>query len=359
MNRRNVRRFCVGLVIFAVCVRALYARSARPPEPELPQPQVWVVELLAQQTPRSRLRPPEPDEPEQPEQAQAEATEPEQTEPEQTQPEQAQPEQTQTPSFPRGGALLFTPQEAEAVTISGGCSYTVDKAALLMQPTELDFSEPGPKVLIVHTHSSEAYTQEVGWFYEESDLLRTENAAFSVIRVGEALAQRLEERGIEVVHDTALNDYPAYDGAYERMRLTIEQYLAQYPSIRMVVDVHRDAAVYPDGSQVAFTQTVNGEPCAQIMLVAGTDEGGLEHPGWQENLALMVKLHALIEREAPGLCRSIDLRTERFNQHETPGSMLVEFGSTGNTLAEALRSADYFAQALCALIESCGEAEIQ
>ena len=93
--------------------------------------------------------------------------------------------------------------------------------------------------------------------------------------------------------------------------------------------------------------TLDGARCAQLMLVVGSDEGGLTHPDWKENLANALKLQALLNRIAPGLCRDIDLRTERFNQHETPGSLLVEFGCTGNTLAEALRSADYLAQALC------------
>ena len=92
----------------------------------------------------------------------------------------------------------------------------------------------------------------------------------------------------------------------------------------------------------------DGARCAQLMLVVGSDEGGLTHPDWKENLANALKLQALLNRIAPGLCRDIDLRTERFNQHETPGSLLVEFGCTGNNLAEALRSADYLAQALCA-----------
>ena len=90
------------------------------------------------------------------------------------------------------------------------------------------------------------------------------------------------------------------------------------------------------------------------MLVVGTDEGGLSHPDWQENLANALKLQALLNRAAPGLCRSLDLRTERFNQHETPGSLLIEIGSTGNTLAEALRSARILADAL--IVQIRGEA---
>ena len=241
----------------------------------------------------------------------------------------------------------FSAAEADAITIAGASTYTVDKAALLTRPSALTAEGDGPKVLIVHTHTSEAYTPEPGWEYESSDPLRTGDAEHSVVRLGTRVAELLNAHGIETLHDTALNDYPSYNGAYERMRQTIEGYLAQYPSIEMVLDLHRDAADDPAGMPVAFTAEVDGARCAQLMLVVGTDEGGLTHPDWKENLANALKLQALLNRIAPGLCRDIDLRTERFNQHETPGSLLVEFGCTGNTLAEALRSADYLAQALC------------
>ena len=95
----------------------------------------------------------------------------------------------------------------------------------------------------------------------------------------------------------------------------------------------------------------DGARCAQLMLVVGTDEGGLTHPRWQENLANALKLQALVNRSAPGLCRDIDLRTERFNQHETDGSLLCEFGASGNTLSQALRSARVFADALVTFVQ--------
>ena len=80
------------------------------------------------------------------------------------------------------------------------------------------------------------------------------------------------------------------------MRLTIEEYLEQYPSIQMVLDIHRDAAEDADGNPVALTAEVNGADCAALMLVVGTDEGGLSHPDWQENLSAALKLQALLNR---------------------------------------------------------------
>lgn len=329
MNERKLRWFCTAMILFAMLTRLLggvgAGRFAFSEDSAEVETRVWPVRLLAAKP---------ADEPsDEIAELPAENSEP----PER----QIAAEVTKLPE-------AFSTAEADAITIAGACSYAVDKAALLTRPSALTAKADGPKVLIVHTHTSEAYTPEPGWEYESSDPLRTGDAEHSVVRLGTRVAELLNAHGIETLHDTALNDYPSYNGAYERMRQTIEGYLTQYPSIEMVLDLHRDAANDPAGMPVAFTAEVDGARCAQLMLVVGTDEGGLTHPDWKENLANALKLQALLNRIAPGLCRDIDLRTERFNQHETPGSLLVEFGCTGNTLAEALRSADYLAQALCA-----------
>lgn len=360
MNQRKLHRFCMLLLAFSICIRVLCAagvearatqallqagrmplllsrlleRTAASDEPDGSQ-RVWVVQLSNGGQVQS-------------EQTAQPATEPAET------PSPATPQtqaETAEPQAEAADAFYFSGDEADAITIAGACSYSVDKRALLQRPSQLDFSQQGPKVLIVHTHSSEAYTPEDGWEYTPSDTLRTADAARSVIRVGDEIAAILNEHGIETLHDTALNDYPSYNGAYARMQTTIERYLAEYPSIQMVIDVHRDAANDETGAPVALTTTAGGESCAQLMLVVGTDEGGLEHPNWQENLANALKLQALLNRAAPDLCRDLDLRTERFNQNLTPGSILCEFGSTGNTLLEAIRSARIFGEALADFIE--------
>lgn len=331
-------RFCIGLIVFAAAVRlilAVGAVDAAPTGAAVQEPDVFLLEILAAA----------------PEELTPTVT---QTEPE-ILPEEPEPVPEEAPDMPVYSPPVFTAEEANAIELAGACSYTPDKQALLLRPSSLDFDQDGPTVLIVHTHSSEAYTMEAGFEYPESDELRTQDSRYSVIRVGEELASILTDAGICVLHDTAPNDYPNYNGAYERMRQTIEGYLAEYPTIQMVLDIHRDAAEDADGNPVALTADVGGEACAELMLVVGTDEGGLSHPDWQENLANALKLQALLNRAAPGLCRSLDLRTERFNQHETPGSLLIEIGSTGNTLAEALRSARILADAL--IVQIRGETE--
>ncbi|MGN0979759.1 MAG: stage II sporulation protein P [Candidatus Avoscillospira sp.] len=239
---------------------------------------------------------------------------------------------------------------AEQIAMEGGCTYTVDKAALLARPSALDFTGDGPKILILHTHATEAYTQEPGWEYEASSEYRTLDTDRSVVQVGRVLAETLEAHGIEVIHDEALNDYPSYNGSYAAALERIQQWLDQYPGIQMVIDVHRDAVADESGQAVALSATENGESCARLMLVVGTDQGGLSHPNWQENLANALKLQSVLAGAYPGLCRSLDLRTERFNQHMTPGSLLVEVGSNGNTLQQAMRSARLLGDGLASMI---------
>lgn len=338
--RSMENRFCMSLVAFAVIVRLLLATGVSAaldsavglaPKLEVPdEPDVFLLEILEPE--------PEPDEP---------SVQPELPDvPPEPEPEPADP------------PPVFSADEADAITIAGACSYRPDKQALLTRPSALSISQDGPAVLIVHTHSSEAYTMEAGFEYPESDSLRTLDERYSVVRVGDEIADILTQAGISVLHDTQPNDYPNYNGAYERMRQTIEGYLAEYPSIQMVLDVHRDAAEDADGNPVALTAEIDGEACAELMLVVGTDEGGLMHPDWQENLANALKVQALLNRSAPGLCRNLDLRTERFNQHETPGSLLVEVGASGNTLAEALRAARIFGQALAVFLRGQMQTEV-
>ena len=238
----------------------------------------------------------------------------------------------------------FTPQEAVPVG-----KEAVDAAALLMKPLSFPQTRE-PLVLLVHTHTSEAYTMEPGWEYTPCEAFRTQNAEYNMIRVGDALAGALEEAGIGVIHDTTVHDSPEYNGAYDRSYDTIAQNLEQYPSIQIVLDIHRDAVEDGEGNAIPRRAEVAGGACAQLMLVVGTEEGGLPHPNWQENLSFALKLQALLNRQNPGLCRDLSLRPERFNQHFTPCSLLVEVGSNGNTMQEAIRSAQLLGKTLSELI---------
>ena len=273
--------------------------------------------------------------------------------PDNPQPEESNPvpeEESKIPEPEPVETRIITPVSADQITVAGGCTYDFNKAALLARPSALDFSGSGPQILIVHTHGTEAYTPEPGWEYEDLGGSRTLNPERSVIAVGQALADTLEAYGLSVIHDTSVNDYPSYNDSYWTTLSKIEQWQKQHPGLQMVIDVHRDAVEDASGNAVALSAQAAGESCAKLMLVVGTDQGGLWHPNWQENLGNALKLQSVLEGACPGLCRNLDLRTERFNQHATPGSLLVEVGTNGNTLQQALRSAELLGEGLAQML---------
>ncbi len=248
-------------------------------------------------------------------------------------------------------SLSFTPSEADAIAIGGNAGYSIDSASLLMTPLKLEKAN-GPTVLIVHTHTSEAYTPTPNTQYEPTDPYRTADPDYNMLRIGAEVAQVLETKGIETIQDLAVNDAPEYLGAYERSFDRMEAQLAEHPSIQVILDIHRDAVETNEGENLRTSVEIDGKECAQIMLVVGTDEGGLAHPNWRENLSFALKLQALLERKNPGLCRTLSLRKERFNQQFTPCSVLIEVGTSGNTLDEALLAAQHFAEGLAELIQA-------
>lgn len=209
--------------------------------------------------------------------------------------------------------------------------------AALLQEGEVDVPlGEGPQILIIHTHGSEAYTMTDGDIYEESDPYRTTDCTHNVVRVGEEMATVFRAYGFQVVHDTTLCDYPSYNGAYDRSKVVVEQWLARYPTIRVVFDVHRDALVGSEGEVYKLVSTEAGQKVAQVMMVLGTDAGGAEHPRWRDNLAFALSLQRNLVKGYASLARPIVLRKSRYNQQLSPGSILVEVGGHGNTLSEAI-----------------------
>ena len=238
---------------------------------------------------------------------------------------------------------------AQGVYIENRPGLALDVAALAEARLTLSLPEEGPQVLIVHTHGSEAYTPDGGDTYVATGECRTTDTTKSVVRVGDEIAKVLTEMGLTVVHDTGLYDYPEYNGAYDRSLAAVENWLAQYPSIQVVLDVHRDALIGADGTVYKPITTINGEKCAQVMLVMGSN-ALYDHPNWLENLSLAVKVQKEMNTLWPTLARPIGLRENRYNQQTAPGAMLVEIGSHGNTLQEALAAARMFARALGAVL---------
>lgn len=246
--------------------------------------------------------------------------------------------------------LRFSAEDAALVDIANRSGAEIDPEALITQPIAFDLTADGPLVLIVHTHATEAYSCADGDYYTTAEPYHTDDTQFNVVRVGQALADRLNALGIETLHDTTLYDKEGYYDAYERTAEGISAQLAAHPSVQMVIDVHRDAIADENGDELAVMTTLNGEQAARLLLVMGTDTAGLTHPNWRENLSFALQLQALCEKDAPELFRQMSLRSERYNEHLTPHSVLLEVGAAGNTLRQALRSVEFFADELAELL---------
>ena len=216
----------------------------------------------------------------------------------------------------------------------------------------------GPQILIIHSHATEAYTPDGTDIYTPSDNnTRTTDEGYNMIRVGDEMERVFTEMGLSVLHDRGLYDYPTYNGSYTRSGPKVEEYLAQYPTIKLVLDIHRDALVGSDGTVYKVCTSIDGTKTAQVMLVVGSNEGGADHPDWQENLTLATKIQKNLDTLYPTLARPMTLRQSSYNQNLTPGFLLVEVGSHGNTLQEALAGARCFARAAGAACLNLAEGE--
>ena len=262
-----------------------------------------------------------------------------------------QPLPTEIPTVPPAVQTVAIPSFSAAdmsdIQIRYSCDFRPDMEKLLAQPLNWDLQGTEPTVLILHTHTTESYTKSKGEKYQESSDFRTLDEDYNMVSIGDRVAEYLTKQGISVIHDRELHDYPSYNGSYTHSRNAAAEYLEKYPSIRLILDLHRDASGDLD-NQMRTHAKVNGKDCAQLMVVIGTN-ATRKHPNWEENLALGLKLHAQLERTAPGITRPLTLREQRFNQDLLAGALLIEVGAAGNTHEEALRAADVLAEAIIQL----------
>lgn len=241
---------------------------------------------------------------------------------------------------------------SDNLDISNATSYDIDPLELVAMPMTYNASGDTPKVLVMHTHGCETYTGKNGAGLGSAGTYRSTDNDNNITRIGAILTSYLKEKGINAIHDKTLCDYPSYNSAYKTALGLIGWYKNKYPSISFVFDIHRDAIAEDDGTAVKLTCEIGGKKCAQAMIVCGTDKLGLSHPYWKDNLILGLKIQKTMEEKYPGFMRPLNLREERFNMHQTKGSLIFEIGTHGNTMDEAERSVMYLAEGICEVIGS-------
>ena len=217
----------------------------------------------------------------------------------------------------------------------------MDAAVLTGMDLSMKKDPSVPQILIYHTHSQETYADYAAG-----------NKKATVVELGNRLTALLEEKGYQVLHDTTSYDMAAgkldRNHAYNYALDGIMGILQKYPSIQVVLDLHRDGVK----ESLHMVRTVNGKATAPIMFFNGmsqTPEGEIEYlknPYKTENLAFSLQMQLLAEEEYPDLTRKIFLKGLRYNLHVRPRSALIEVGAQTNTLEEALNAMEPLADLL-------------
>lgn len=210
-----------------------------------------------------------------------------------------------------------------------------------------------PQVLILHTHATESFMEIDADYYTEDFKSRTTDNEKNMVAIGKIVAEKLQNAGINTIHSATQHDYPSYTQSYSRAADTICDYLKKYPSIKVVIDLHRDAVSAEDSSKVKLVTNINDKKAAQIMLVMGSQSGSVTNfPKWKENFKLATKLQQTIEKDYPTLARPIMLASKNYNESLSTGSMLIEIGTEANSLDEAKYSAELVGNSLVKLLST-------
>ena len=231
----------------------------------------------------------------------------------------------------------------EYFTVDGGTvadADLLDAASFLSEDLSIVKNPAVPQILIYHTHSQEEFADSV-----EGD------AGTTIVGMGDVLADALEAKGYQVIHDTGV--YDLVDGvldrsaAYDYARTAVEELLAQYPTIQVVIDLHRDGV---EGQK--FVTEIDGKPCSKVMFFNGISRNQqgeisyLPNPYIKQNLAFSFQMEFAARQQYPGFTRNIYLKAERFNLHLRPRSVLIEAGTQLNTVEEERNAMEILANLL-------------
>ena len=238
--------------------------------------------------------------------------------------------------------------------IKNSTELSPDIGRYLRMPLPFEYENTTePQVLIVHTHATESYMDyDLGYYYE-SFYPRDTDDNYNVVRVGKAICDSLQQNGIASVHCVTHHDDPQYYGAYDNSAESIRYYMEKYPSIKIILDIHRDSITTDDNEKIKPTFTYNGKKAAQIMIMCGNDNNGYyDFPDWEQNFSLALKLHKNAETMYPGMTRPLYFGNFMYNMNLAPGSLLIEVGTDANTLEEAVYSGEMLGNVISETLKS-------
>ncbi len=242
--------------------------------------------------------------------------------------------------------------ELPSLNLNNSTDYDVDLYDYLERefPIKGDIPSSEPLVLIIHTHGTESYLPSGYEFYSPEESFRSESPEETVVHIGEILSDKLTELGIPNYHDKTMYDIESFNDAYYNSFEGMKKALEKFPSIKYVIDLHRDSIFDSEGNNIKPLTEIKGEKCAQLMLVVGSDGYGT-HPNWKNNLTFAAHLQQEMNELYPTLARPINLRSSGFNQVICDGSIIVEAGSCGNTVEEVENAISHFGEAYASLLK--------
>lgn len=228
---------------------------------------------------------------------------------------------------------------------------------ILNEKIDLSVNKDEPSVLIFHTHTTESYQILDRDFYACGFIPRSDNNAVNMVRVGNEICTEIEKGGFKVIHDTEIHDR-VYGEAYAHSRSSVEEYLKKYPSIKVILDIHRDAITDETGTKIKPIAEIDGKKAAQIMIITGCQEegNGIENfPDWKENLVFACALQKTLEEKYPTITRPLFFCGRKYNMNLSHTSLLIEIGSEANTLEQACLSGKYLGKAVCEILNQYKE----
>lgn len=218
----------------------------------------------------------------------------------------------------------------------------------------IDITGKGPQILIYHTHTREAYAKTTAESYKSTDYMRTTDQMHNIVKIGSELAYQLKSKySIDVLHDKT--DHEPHDTAYSRSLKTVSKHMKEYSSLKLFIDVHRNAYIPGTKAKSDEVVMIQGKKVAKIMFVIGTGKkvaGKIASSAWKENYKLALRISNELNKIKPGLAKPVLIKTgSSYNQQLSPRAILVEVGSTLNTIEEAIQSAHYLADAMSTVIK--------
>ena len=196
-----------------------------------------------------------------------------------------------------------------------------------------------PRVLIYHTHTSEAYRISEKDTYINSNLDQTRN----VCVVGDVITQELEKKyGISVIHDETVHDKGNYKIAYKKSRITLDKYLKEYEGFDLIIDLHRDGV--GSANKKVTKAKINGEDVAKFMFVMTQS-----NPRYAKQKKLVNSMIGISNKLFSGLLDSKEMYLynrgiDFYSQDRSDNAVLIEVGDNNNTVEQVKNTGKYLSR---------------